>query len=77
VTVFKGGSLSAAGNRTGLGSSFAGLADYLAKGPKDAPRVEEPAGRRGAKDRRRWRLRDPFSTTQCRRGTAQPSMKPF
>jgi len=40
VTVFKGGSLSASGNRTGLGAGFGGLADYLANGPRADPNLD-------------------------------------
>jgi Ti-type conjugative transfer relaxase TraA len=35
VTIFKGGSKSASGSRTGLGASFGGLVDYLERGPLD------------------------------------------
>jgi len=37
VTTFKGGRRSKSGARTGLGSSFVGLIDYLEKGARDHP----------------------------------------
>jgi hypothetical protein len=40
VTTFKGGRLSKTGQRTGLGSSFTGLAAYLERGPKSAPNLD-------------------------------------
>ncbi|HXO41757.1 MAG TPA: relaxase/mobilization nuclease domain-containing protein, partial [Thermoanaerobaculia bacterium] len=40
MTTFKGGRLSKTGQRTGLGSSFTGLAAYLERGPKSAPSLD-------------------------------------
>ncbi len=43
MTVFKGGRRSSTGQRTGLGSSFGGLARYLERGPRNAPDLDRVA----------------------------------
>jgi Ti-type conjugative transfer relaxase TraA len=40
MTPFKGGRKSKSGRRTGLGSSFVGLVDYLEKGSREHPNLE-------------------------------------